>query len=647
MNMSIEDGARYLRDGRRAYYDNIKRRWGFLDSKGAVALAPQYIEVRDFHNGYALVIARANDKDYPVFIDKTGKEVVRPAITAPTLFYAQDISDIDQGMFLNYKDFTFYNLKGEPVQKYLAATHFFKGFAFVKDKDTKFFYSVNDKFSPQRRMALKDIKSAILNAFEYSRAGVVTVDNENVYSASGRRVLTAGSSYPRNGKVGRFSEDGFAPFEATIKWGGEHNYVGITDLRGNIIIAFSKNAGAKRGGTRLPPEDNDTTRYGFNDPIPEPIPEPGDSLKTLKTIPRGPKQINDVTYQVTVKAQPAEAAAVTGSGRYHYGDKVKIGGTINDGWILSGIENHDPFTITGQGSEYQVRGNGAITLLFVKKENETGPGHGAFEGTLSTVSLNDQGITVPDMKLYLEMSPDNSYSSPYGTNTGGVMSIINNPEETLHGQLRANGEPKEGSLVTFNFFPVPMKVDGVTTTDDGRQWLVFDGGCNIVANMTVMKTGAKANDTNAIEALMMNLMLMFDNMDMAQISPAHYRAEMLDIDPATGEFTFGELQRFSPYGWVPGGDQRIATKESGFFVTKVDAGLSSDFLKGVRMKPVSGGKQLLWTPPASIYRTPGHAESVAKNLGEQYRSFASQYDILKSINLRSINETLDALFKIR
>lgn len=648
MDMSIKNGARYLRDGRRAYYDNIKRCWGFLDDKGNVALPPRYVEVRDFHNGYALVIAKGEGQDYAVFIDTSGKEIVRPPVNAPTLFYAQEISDIEDGTFLNYSDYTFYDLQAQPLRTYSEATRFFGGYAFVKEKGDEYFTSVNDNFLPQRVMALGYTKRSLLQTMEYSEAGVVTVDDEKVFTASGRLLLTAGSAYPRNGKIGRFSQNGFAPFEATINWGGEHHYVGITDLAGNIVVAFSGDASAGSGPGDLPPGGNDTIRIPrIDDPEPELPEDPVDSLRTIPVIPRGPQQINDVTYQVTVKAKPAEAATVTGSGRYHYGDKLKIGGTINDGWILSGVENGSPFTLSGKGSEYVVKGNGEMTLLFVKEEDVTSMGSGAFEGTLTDMALNDQMVATPEMKLYLEMSPDNSYKSPYGTNTAGVLSVINNPEETLAGQLRANGKPKEGSLVTFNFFPVPMKVNGITRTDDGRQWLVFDGGCNIVANMTVISTGAKSNDTNAIEALMFNLMLMFDNFDMAQISPAHYRAEMLDVDPATGEFTFGELQRFSPHGWVPGGDPSIVTRENGFFVIKVDPGLSADYFKGVRMKPVSGGKQLLWTPPASIYSNPTQAETVARNLGEQYRDFANQYDLLKKINLRSVNETLDALFKIR
>ena len=656
MDMTIGNGARYLRDGRRAYYDNIKRRWGYLDDKGNVALAPQYVEVRDFSGGYALVIAKGEGKDYPVFIDTSGKEVVKPPIDAPTLQYAQSISDIAEDMFVDYRNATYYDLKGQPVRKYAWATRFFDGYAFTRNSGDECFTAVDSKFVPKRRMSLSYLKRDIVQAFDYSEAGVVTVDEDNVFSASGRHLLSAGNSYPRNGSVGRFSADGYAPFQATLDWNGSHTYVGITDLAGNIVVAFSKDEAAGRGDVTTLPEPIEPVEPGPEPPEPTPIPIPTPippvppytgGLKVIGGDPKGPKQVNDVTYQVTVKASPAEAANVTGSGRYHYADTVKIGGTVNEGWILTGIDNKDSFTLSGKGSEYVVRGNGEITLLFVKEEETPAAGKGAFEGSLTGMAFNEQLMGIPEMKIYLEMSPDNSYSSPYGENTAGVFTIVNDPETPVKSQLRSMGAPKEGSLVTFNFFPVPMKVLGITRTDDRRQWLVFDGGCHIMAHTRVVSTGAKANDVNAMEALMANLMLMFDNFDAASISPAHYRVEMLDIDPATGEFTFGELQRFSPRGWVPGGDPSIVSYEQGFFITKVDRGLTSDFVKGVRMKPVSGGRQLLWTPPASIYGEPTMAEGVAQSLGQQYREFANQYEIMKGLNVRSINETLDRLFKVR
>lgn len=614
MDMRIKDGARYLRDNRRAFYDNIKRRWGYLDQQGNIALPPKYVEVRDFANGYALVIAKGDGADYPVFIDTNGKEVVRPGINAPTLQYAQNISDISDAMFIDYSTSTYYGLDGKAVNKYNNATRFFNGYALVKNKEAERFEAVNTHFEPQRSVPLTHTRMTPLNAFDYSDAGVMTVDEEKVFTPDGRYLMNAGYGYPRNGKVGRFSTDGHAPFAATLKTGNtQRTYYGITNLDGDATVVFySDNA----GGSGNEPQD-----------------------------PTGPIPVDPpVTYNVKVVAVPAEAATVTGSGAYRYGDKVTVGGTISDGWLLSGIDNLSPYTLVGKGSCYEVRGNGEIQLLFVKEEVVTA-GNGAFEGTLTETRLNGQLMQAPDMKVYLEMSPDNSYTSPYGSSSAGVLAVINKPAEVLKGQLRSNGVPKEGSLITFNYFPVPMKVQGITHDEDGRQWLVFDGGANIMANTTVLSTGAKSNDTNAIESLMFNLMMTFDDFSNVELTPAHYRVEMKNIDPATGAFTFGDLQRFSKYGWVPGGDKRVTQVEQGLFITKHDPGLPADYLTGVRMTPTPAGRQLLWTPPAGFYREPSTLEIITKKLGESYRNFVSQYDILKQINLPSITEAMDRLLK--
>ncbi|MBO5052926.1 MAG: WG repeat-containing protein [Muribaculaceae bacterium] len=635
MDMTIKGGARYLKDGRRAYYDNIKRRWGYLDREGKVVLPPIYVEVRDFANGYALVISKGQDGEYPVFIDIEGKEIVRPPVSASRLMYVKNISDISDGMFVDYSKSTYYNLQGKALNTYAMATKFFDGYAFVTPSDNEYFTAINNHFTPQRLMPLKYIHQSVESAFEYSGSGVVTVDNDKVFTADGHLVMVAGSAYPRNGKVGKFSDDGYATFEATLEMdNNSRTYYGITNIYGDATVVFCNNPGnIDRGNLPEPVEPpvvDDPP--GYDDPPGEEDP------------PRGPKQVNTVTYDIEVIAVPAEAAVATGSGQYKYGTKVKIGGEINKGWLLSGIENVNPITLVGKGSDYEVRGNGQLKLLFVKEEDLTA-GKGAFEGVLSVAKLNGQIMEAPNMTVYLEMSPDNSYSSPYGANTAGVLTVINNPEEVLKGQLRSGGKPKEGSLVTFNYFPVPMKVQGVSRGDDGRQWLVFDGGSNIMANTRIISAGAKSAQVNSFEALMFNFMFLFDNVDNVQLTPAHYRVEMKEIDSSTGAFTFGELQRLSPYGWVPGGDKRVTSVQRGFFVTKHDPGLPADYLTGVRMSPTDAGRRLQWTPPTGFYHDPSTAETVAKNLGEKFRSFTSQYDIMKNVNIHTVNEALDRLFK--
>ena len=45
-----------------------------------------------------------------------------------------------------------------------------------------------------------------------------------------------------------------------------------------------------------------------------------------------------------------------------------------------------------------------------------------------------------------------------------------------------------------------------------------------------------------------------------QVTPRHYRIEMLDYNEETGEFTCGRLQTYSSeYGWLDGGDERLGS----------------------------------------------------------------------------------------
>ena len=50
--------VRPVKDGLRAYYSNTNQAWGYLDAAGNVVIEAKYHDVRDFANGYALVILK-------------------------------------------------------------------------------------------------------------------------------------------------------------------------------------------------------------------------------------------------------------------------------------------------------------------------------------------------------------------------------------------------------------------------------------------------------------------------------------------------------------------------------------------------------------------------------------------------------------
>ena len=66
----------------------------------------------------------------------------------------------------------------------------------------------------------------------------------------------------------------------------------------------------------------------------------------------------------------------------------------------------------------------------------------------------------------------------------------------------------------------------------------------------------------------------------------HYRVEMLDLDPETGEFTFGDLEAYSAEqgGWFAGGDKAVSKTTKGFMATMTDRGYPAETFAGARMK---------------------------------------------------------------
>lgn len=631
-SMQVKGGARYLRCGLRAYFDNAKRKWGYLNKDGQPVIPAQYADVRDFANGYALVIASIDGKDAPVFIDTTGKQVVRPDKNASTLQYATMISDVDAGMYCisNSENCIYYDLTGKPVKTEAAGTPFFMGYAFVRPSEhyRGTTVAVDKSFEICRAIRPDNLPLFQSDKLQTSPIGVVTIDN-NVYSADGQHLLTP----PENGdKIERFSQEGHARAIATLKRDNtDYEYYGIIGLDGNFLVAFCDRAdgGGPWDGSKPEPPIISI----IDDPEIPPLPP-------VDTIPVGPKTYETSSYEVCLKVSPEGAGTLTGAGKYKYGDKVRIGGRAADGYVLSDIVNENPMTLYGKGLEYEVRGDGCITVCFAKEDTVTS-GKGAFEGILKASIFPSMGEM--EWPVYLEMSENNTYVSPYGDHTAGVFTMITDPTFTYEGKLRNNGKDIEGSKATFNYFPIPMRVMGINETD-GRRWLVVDGGANIMANTTILSMGS-SSAMGGLETLMANLMLIFDGMTDITLLPATYRIEMLDEDPSTGAFTFGELQRYSKrYGWLPGGDPRLYEITRGLFVSKVDPGYSSNAFRGLRMNPAKQRKDLNWYPPASFYdNNESMLAAIVRRLGENYRSFTSDYQWIRQLKIRDLSDA-DKLF---
>lgn len=635
----LRDGLRYVKFRTEPSQFRYVTRWGFIDDTGKWVIRPTLKEARAFRNGYALVVSE-NDKLQ--FIDTAGKVVYEFTDGPTTLQYAKEISDVSDGYFMrrvDAHDYQFFDLNGNSVARFAQATGFTDGYAFVRKDADGPIYVVDTQFRIVRRLFGVNLQSGrvLLGADNprFGPAGLGTIDKSKVVTPDGRMVI---SGNPNTSRIGDFAPGEYAPCEAEMLIAGTREkleYTGYINNRGEFEVVFCDNP---RGGG---PFEGGITDPVVRDTIPKirrPLPPPD-------TIPLGPRDIVTAKYNVRVIAHPAEGGKVAGGGTYCYGDTVTVGARANEGWMLTDISSDNRFSATRVVNQFVVRGDMDITVYFAKEEDVLPVGTGAFIGAKGDFDINDVmpegNLSIP---VYLELSADSDISTPYGDHTPGFLAIMVDPDTPM----AFKGKPRtynDGATVAMNIFFVPMKVSG-QVEENGRKYLLLDGGVMKTNNTRVLQSGAKAADTNALETIMFNFMLMFDGADVT-IPAGAYRVEMNDIGTKTGAFTFGKLQRFDPQqGWIPAGSEAFESVSRGFFITKCTRGFDADFLNGIRMQPTSRRSDILWTP------TPGFFEgdktmldNFAGKLGENFRTFQSEYDILKGLDMQSINAAYDRLIK--
>lgn len=176
----------------------------------------------------------------------------------------------------------------------------------------------------------------------------------------------------------------------------------------------------------------------------------------------------------------------------------------------------------------------------------------------------------------------------------------------------------------------------------GKKFLAVDGGQVAARNMTILSTDK--TQINSLNTLMANIIVQFEGMNNIDIPPYSYRIEMLDVDSATGEFTFGNMECFSPkYGWISSDDSRLFKFHKSLFMFGYWRPLHSDMFKGIRMKKAAKRNDILWYPPESYYKS---ETGFIENLGKQYREFVSQDEMLRELNLMELTKAIDeAIFK--
>lgn len=630
----------YLRDGLRRVKIRTEperfryvTRWGFIDARGNWKIQPRLKDAREFANGYALVV---DETDRMKFIDTAGNTVYEFAGTASDLNYAKDLSDISDGRFMRGN--AFFDLKGNELKRYHLASGFTDGYAFVQDDMNSPLYSIDTGFRRVRTLYGVDVNSGrvLLGAdnpkFGDCRLG--TIDRRNVVTPDGMMRIV-GQKWPS--EIEDFYPDAYAKCSSTFRnraTGKEHEYVGYINRNGEYEVVFCKDA--EGGGP-------------FDPVIPEDPPRVGDTLITwlppVDTVSRGPRDVARVKYQVKVMASPAEGGKVAGGGMYSYGDTVTVGARANDGWRISDIACDNRYARTSEINRFVVRGDMEITVYFLKDDEATPVRDGIYSGEFSfrpNGERSKQEYTIP---LYLETSATSALETPYGPDTRGFLAVMLDPDKKIVDTSVDPETGRERGTFSMNVFYVPMQVAG-QVEDNGRKYLLLNGGDVKVNNLRMLNSGDKAADVSAMETVMVNLMLMFDAPS-GEIKGGSYRVEMKDIDERSGAFTFGKMERISNRkGWIPAGSADFENVERGFFVTQVDRGLPANYFEGIRMTPSARRDDVLWTPTPGYFENDlGILESFASELGKNFREFQSEYDIIKGLDMRQVNEAFDRLMK--
>lgn len=617
---------RPLREGLRAFYSNADKKWGFLDENGRIAIRPQYSEVRDFANGYALVFV---PKDYsggtPIFINKKGEKVVDVPYNAMTLQYATPVTDVSNGMFsvtVDQYETKYYDLTGKEIASYPGGgSGFSDGRAFVLDKKYgEQVYTINTNFDVVGKWPFSTTEF-INNKPVFTESPYYTFDRFVAIDAYGLPLVKVRKSFSLNEELGQFSPDGYAKVRLEYKNPADrtktYEYTGYVDITGQLKIVFCDDATAGGPWNEPPgpkPPVEPIKPIDLPDPPIRPLPPPPYELKPGRTKAAGPLDAEQkVYYDVKVIASPTEGGTVYGSGRYEYGDTLRVTGTAAKGWKLSTVECDRATSYTKTFNKFVVKGDMTITCYFTKEDELKDVPDGIFTG-----SLPDVGLPV---YMQLGTGPDNRYTS----GSEGFMAIITDDL----GTLKESNKNKTASS-SFNIFFVPINVVG-TNEDGGKTYLYLNGGVFKYANL-------KLSDDTGLGMLvnpLWSLMLAFDGADSGELAPGNYRVEIIEGSPESGKFRFGNMQRkSSKYGWIAAGDDSFTRRLPGFFSRRYDRGLNAEFFSGMEMTK-GDHRTISWEPGPDFFGgNDSLLQGFSRQLGEIYRSAVkdtplSDYDFMQ------------------
>jgi hypothetical protein len=209
--ISKADKARAFSEGLAAI--QIKNKWGFINSSGAIEITPAYDYVSDFREGLATFNQKSKDKTLVGYISKKGEIKISPKFDEAYAF--------NEGLALikmNDK-FGYIDNEGKIIitPQFEAAYPFQEGFAIIKQGDSYGYIDKSGKtiINPQFKEA---------GAFSEGIAMVVSTDNKYGYiDKEGKYTIN-----PQFEEAGDFKEG-----RAYVKIGEKY---GLIDKKGTIVV---------------------------------------------------------------------------------------------------------------------------------------------------------------------------------------------------------------------------------------------------------------------------------------------------------------------------------------------------------------------------------------------------------------------------
>ena len=616
-----KDAIRPLRDNRRAYKCDYKE-WAFIDAQGKPAFAGKYLEARDFSDGYAWVRIPTGEMFVAswALIDTAGNIIFRPGTEYDRTHINSDkISDVVDGRFYVTRgnDVVYYDLCGNEMLTVKAGSQFYGGYAFTSSYPGYQHLDngcmlVNTALEPVRIISSKvwPAYKVTGSSLHFQPFGLASLDSP-CYVLNYEGCVTLEDFENRNGDYIRgFKQFGLSGYARCSDVRLNNNsYIAFMKPSGEIAWMFSNGVSAGGGEFREPVGPPDEPEEP-GDSIPKIGPQPTPPIKLIivdvnqKAV--GPTTVAPAKFTVSVVASPSEGgtASISPTGTFTFGEYATVSASPNDDWAVSSIstsiggkvKNNTPFPITTDQT---------ITVKFVKKDDDKAPEHtGAYQG-----SMRVEQYSIP---VYMQVNSDGKETTPYGDNTYGFVQIMFDPN------IRYTNEKGEFAV---SLFAVPLQITGVQKDEmSGRLWLVLDGG-------SVSFHDLKINPGDPLMTLWISTLMNLNGYNEVNSKPRHYRVEMLDVNPETGEFTFGNLQTYSAEdgGWYAGGDDAVSETKRGIMASMTDRGYPSDAFFGAKMQKTSPRNDIQWYPPQNWSKNQSAFEMLMKSMKSSYRNAKSDY----------------------